>query len=125
MVRKIQIFDTTLRDGEQAPRCSMNIGEKVEVARQLERLGVDVMEAGFPAASPGDLASVKAVAEVVKQSCVAALCRATKGDIEAGWQALAAAARPRIHTFIATSPVHLEYKLKMSPQEVQIGRAHV
>ncbi len=118
MVRRIQIFDTTLRDGEQAPRCSMNIGEKVEVARQLERLGVDVMEAGFPAASPGDLASVKAVAEVVKQSCVAALCRATKGDIEAGWQALEAAARPRIHTFIATSPVHMEYKLKMSPQEV-------
>ena len=118
MVRRIRIFDTTLRDGEQAPRCSMNIGEKVEVARQLERLGVDVMEAGFPAASPGDLASVKAVAEVIKQSSVAALCRATKGDIEAGWRALEAAARPRIHTFIATSPVHMEYKLKMSPQEV-------
>jgi len=118
MVRRIRIFDTTLRDGEQAPRCSMNIGEKVEVARQLERLGVDVMEAGFPAASPGDLASVKAVAEVIKQSSVAALCRATKGDIEAGWRALEAAARPRIHTFIATSPVHMEYKHKMSPHEV-------
>lgn len=118
MARMIRFFDTTLRDGEQAPRCSMNLGEKVEVARQLERLGVDVMEAGFPAASPGDLAAVKAVAEAVKGCAVAALCRASKGDIDAGWRALEAAARPRIHTFIATSPVHMEYKLKMSPEEV-------
>ncbi len=112
MVRRIRIFDTTLRDGEQAPRCSMNIGEKVEVARQLERLGVDVMEAGFPAASPGDLASVKAVAEVIKQSSVAALCRATKGDIEAGWRALEAAARPRLPNIIATTPAHQESNTK-------------
>ncbi len=118
MVRRMFIFDTTLRDGEQAPRCSMNIGEKVEVARQLERLGVDVMEAGFPAASPGDLASVQAVAKVIRQSTVAALCRATRGDIEAGWTALEGAVKPRIHTFIATSPIHMEHKLKMSPAEV-------
>ena len=118
MARTVQIFDTTLRDGEQAPRCSMNLQEKVEVAKQLERLGVDVMEAGFPAASPGDLAAVKAVAAVVKNCVVAALCRATKGDIDAGWEAVKGAARPRIHTFIATSPVHMEYKLKMAPDEV-------
>ncbi|MHB9152857.1 MAG: 2-isopropylmalate synthase [Spirochaetales bacterium] len=118
MARAMKIFDTTLRDGEQAPRCSMNLQEKVEVARQLERLGVDVIEAGFPAASPGDLAAVKAVAEAVKTCTVAALCRAAKGDIDAGWAALSAAAHPRIHTFIATSPVHMEFKLKMSPEEV-------
>jgi len=118
MSRKIYFFDTTLRDGEQAPRCSMNLGEKVEVARQLEKLGVDVMEAGFPAASPGDLAAVKAVAAVVKNCSVAALCRAVKGDIDTGWEAIMNAEHPRIHTFIATSPVHMEYKLKMSPEEV-------
>jgi 2-isopropylmalate synthase len=118
MARKIYIFDTTLRDGEQAPRCSMNLGEKVEVARQLEKLGVDVIEAGFPAASPGDLAAVKAVSSAVKLCSVASLCRATKGDIDAGWEALIGAARPRIHTFIATSPVHMEFKLKMSPEQV-------
>ncbi|MCE1194903.1 2-isopropylmalate synthase [bacterium] len=118
MARTVKIFDTTLRDGEQAPRCSMNLQEKVEVARQLERLGVDVIEAGFPAASPGDLAAVRAVAEVVKASTVAALCRASRGDIDAGLEALANAARPRIHTFIATSPIHMEFKLKMTPDEV-------
>ncbi|HOJ99902.1 MAG TPA: 2-isopropylmalate synthase [Termitinemataceae bacterium] len=118
MARTIQIFDTTLRDGEQAPGCSMNLQEKVEVARQLEKLGVDVMEAGFPAASPGDLAAVKAVAGVVKNSVVAGLCRALDKDIDAGWEALAKAAAPRIHTFIATSPIHMEYKLKMSPDQV-------
>jgi len=118
MSRKIYFFDTTLRDGEQAPRCSMNLGEKVEVARQLEKLGVDVMEAGFPAASPGDLAAVKAVAAVVKNCSVASLCRAVKSDIDTGWEAIRSAEHPRIHTFIATSPVHMEYKLKMSPEEV-------
>jgi 2-isopropylmalate synthase len=118
MARTIYIFDTTLRDGEQAPRCSMNLGEKVEVARQLEKLGVDVIEAGFPAASPGDLAAVKAVSSAVKLCSVASLCRATKGDIDAGWEALIGASRPRIHTFIATSPVHMEFKLKMSPEQV-------
>ncbi|HON14011.1 MAG TPA: 2-isopropylmalate synthase [Treponema sp.] len=118
MARTVQIFDTTLRDGEQAPGCSMNLQEKVEVARQLEKLGVDVMEAGFPAASPGDLAAVKAVAGVVKNSAVAGLCRALEKDIDAGWEALSKAAQPRIHTFIATSPIHMEYKLKMTPEQV-------
>lgn len=118
MARTVQIFDTTLRDGEQAPGCSMNLQEKVEVARQLEKLGVDVMEAGFPAASPGDLAAVKAVAAVVKNSVVAGLCRALDKDIDAGWEALSKAAQPRIHTFIATSPIHMEYKLKMTPEQV-------
>ena len=118
MARTVQIFDTTLRDGEQAPGCSMNLQEKVEVARQLEKLGVDVMEAGFPAASPGDLAAVKAVAGVVKHSVVAGLCRALEKDIDAGWEALSKAAQPRIHTFIATSPIHMEYKLKMTPEQV-------
>ena len=118
MGRRIRIFDTTLRDGEQAPHCSMNLGEKLEVARQLEKLGVDVMEAGFPAASPGDLAAVRAVADAIRNSTVAALCRASRGDIDAGLEALRGAAHPRIHTFIATSPIHMEYKLKMTPDEV-------
>ncbi len=118
MARTVKIFDTTLRDGEQAPGCSMNLQEKVEVAKRLERLGVDIMEAGFPAASPGDLAAVKAVAMAVKDSTVAGLCRALEKDIDAGWQALSVAARPRIHTFIATSPIHMEYKLKMSQDQV-------
>ncbi len=118
MARTISIFDTTLRDGEQAPGCSMNLQEKVEVAKQLERMGVDVMEAGFPAASPGDLKAVKAVAQLIKNSSVAGLCRALEKDIDAGWEALKTAERPRIHTFIATSPIHMEYKLKMSPDKV-------
>ncbi|MEW6548746.1 MAG: 2-isopropylmalate synthase [Spirochaetota bacterium] len=118
MAKRIYFFDTTLRDGEQAPRCSMNLGEKVEVARQLERLGVDVMEAGFSAASPGDAAAVKAVAQAVRGCTVATLCRAVKSDIDIGWESLSQAASPRIHTFIATSPVHMEYKLKMKPEDV-------
>jgi 2-isopropylmalate synthase len=118
MARTVRIFDTTLRDGEQAPGCSMNLQEKVEVAKRLERLGVDVMEAGFPAASPGDLAAVKAVAQAVKDSTVAGLCRALEKDLDSGWEALSLAKRPRIHTFIATSPIHMEYKLKMGPDKV-------
>ncbi|GAB1483686.1 2-isopropylmalate synthase [Treponema sp.] len=118
MNKMITIFDTTLRDGEQAPGCSMNLQEKVEVARKLEKLGVDVMEAGFPAASPGDLAAVKAVAAAVKSSTVAGLCRALEKDIDAGWEALSAAVQPRIHTFIATSPIHMQHKLKMNEDQV-------
>ena len=118
MARMVQIFDTTLRDGEQAPGCSMNLQEKVEVAKRLELLGVDVMEAGFPAASPGDLASVKAVSAIIKNSTVAGLCRALEKDIDAGWEALSRAARPRIHTFIATSAIHMEHKLRMNPDQV-------
>ncbi len=119
MARTIHFFDTTLRDGEQAPGCSMNLQEKIEVARQLEKLGVDVMEAGFPAASPGDLESVKAIAGIIKDSSVAGLCRSLEKDIDAAWQALSdAVAPPRIHIFLATSPIHMEYKLKMSPEKV-------
>jgi 2-isopropylmalate synthase len=116
--RRITVFDTTLRDGEQAPGCSMNLPEKIEVARRLEKLGVDVMEAGFPASSPGDLESVKAIAGIIKNSAVAGLCRCRTEDIDAAREALAPAASPRIHVFLATSPVHMEYKLKMTPEQV-------
>jgi 2-isopropylmalate synthase len=116
--RRIIIFDTTLRDGEQAPGCSMNQNEKIEVAKRLEKLKVDVMEAGFPASSPGDLESVKAIAGVVKDSAVAGLCRCREGDIDAAREALSKAAAPRIHVFLATSPVHMEYKLKMTADQV-------
>ncbi|MDH7483729.1 MAG: 2-isopropylmalate synthase [Spirochaetales bacterium] len=118
MARRIHIFDTTLRDGEQAPRCSMNVAEKLEVARQLEKLGVAVMEAGFPAASPGDLAAVREIAGCIKNARVAALARATEPDIEAAWEALRKAESPRMHTFIATSPIHMQSKLRMTPAEV-------
>lgn len=118
IARQIKIFDTTLRDGEQSPGCSMNGPEKLEVAKQLERLGVDIIEAGFPASSPGDLESVKAIAGVVKNSAVAGLCRSLEKDIDAAWQALSQAASPRIHVFLATSSIHMQYKLKMTPDQV-------
>ncbi len=114
MNNEIQIFDTTLRDGEQAPGYSMNLEEKVRMALQLETLGVDVMEVGFAAASPGDFASVKAIADTVRTSTVCSLSRALEKDIEASYKAIAGAERPRIHTFIATSDLHLKYKLHMS-----------
>ncbi|GHV91402.1 2-isopropylmalate synthase [Spirochaetia bacterium] len=116
--RMVKIFDTTLRDGEQAPGCSMNLQEKLEVARRLEKLGVDIMEAGFPASSPGDLEAVKAIAGIVKDSTVAGLCRCLEKDIDAGRAALAHAANPRLHIFLATSPIHMEYKLKMTADQV-------
>ena len=114
----VKIFDTTLRDGEQSPGCSMNLTEKLEVARQLERLGVDIMEAGFAIASPGDFASVKSIAKNIKNSTVASLARALPKDIDAAAEAIKGAAFPRIHTFIATSDIHMQYKLKKSPEEV-------
>lgn len=110
--RRVIIFDTTLRDGEQAPGFSMNTDEKIQLALQLERLGVDVMEAGFPISSPGDFEAVTRVAKVIKNSGVAGLCRANEKDISVGWDALQHAVRPRIHTFIATSDIHLQHKLK-------------
>ena len=113
-MKTVQIFDTTLRDGEQAPGYSMNNDEKVRMALQLETLGVDVMEAGFAAASPGDFKSVKAIADTVKASSVCSLSRALEKDIEASAAAIGGAARPRIHTFIATSDLHLKYKLRIS-----------
>ena len=118
MNRLIKIFDTTLRDGEQSPGCSMNMQEKIEVAKLLEKLKVDVIEAGFPASSGGDLKAVKAISKVIKDSTVAALCRSLEKDIDAAADALAKAASPRIHIFIATSPIHMERKLKMSADEV-------
>lgn len=118
MKRQIKIFDTTLRDGEQSPGCSMNLREKLEIASQLERLKVDVIEAGFAAASRGDFEAVKAIAEGVKECSVAALARTSPKDIDIAWEALRNAKRPRIHTFIATSPIHMKHKLKMTPEQV-------
>ena len=115
---RIIIFDTTLRDGEQSPGASMNKAEKLRIATQLEKLGVDVIEAGFPAASEDDFLAVKTIAETLKNTQVAALCRTAEGDINRGWEAIKNAANPRIHTFLATSDLHMEYKLKMSREQV-------
>jgi len=118
MKDKLIIFDTTLRDGEQSPGASMTRDEKVRIARALERLKVDIIEAGFPAASEGDFAAVQAVAEAVKSSTVCGLSRALDRDIDRAGEALKGAERSRIHTFIATSPIHMQMKLKMSPEQV-------
>jgi 2-isopropylmalate synthase len=134
----VRIFDTTLRDGEQSPGASLTSGEKVEIARALARMGIDIIEAGFPAASPDDLEAVRRIATEVGNNpvtrfeesgadpaatqrqppIICGLARTTKSDIDASWEAIRHAARPRIHTFIATSPIHMQYKLKMSPEEV-------
>ena len=115
---KIIVFDTTLRDGEQSPGCSMNTEEKIKIALQLEKLGVDVIEAGFAAASPGDFDAVSRIAEMVKNASICSLSRAIDNDIKQSGLAVAKAPKHRIHTFIATSPIHMQYKLKMSPDEV-------
>lgn len=115
---KIKIFDTTLRDGEQSPGCSMNLEEKLKMARQLELLGVDIIEAGFPIASEGDFQAVKAVSEECRTPTVAALCRTVEADISRAAEALKNARHSRIHTFVATSDIHLEYKLKKTRSEV-------
>ena len=114
---RITIFDTTLRDGEQSPGCSMNQQEKLRLAHQLDRLGVDVIEAGFPIASDGDFESVKAIASVLRRPIIAGLARACRPDIERAWEALRYAARPRIHVFLATSDIHLKYKLRITRDE--------
>ena len=127
----ILVFDTTLRDGEQSPGATLNEQEKLEIARQLSRLGIDIMEAGFPAASPGDLAAVKRIALTVGRTprvdnegnvsappVIAGLARANKKDIDKAWEAVQGAVRPRIHTFLATSDIHMQHKLRMSPSEV-------
>ncbi len=118
MNKKIIIFDTTLRDGEQSPGASMNLREKVAIAKQLEKLGVDVIEAGFAAASPGDLESIKEVSKQLEKPIITSLARAVKKDIEAAAEALKDAKRKRIHTFIATSPIHVEKKLGMTYEGV-------
>ncbi|AQS54904.1 MAG: 2-isopropylmalate synthase [Novibacillus thermophilus] len=117
-MRKVDIFDTTLRDGEQSPGVNLSQEEKVEIALQLERLGVDVIEAGFAAASRGDFNSVKRVAQTVKRPKVVSLSRTVKKDIDAAWEALKDAENPRLHIFIATSPIHRQYKLRMSKEQV-------
>ena len=115
---KIIFFDTTLRDGEQSPGVSLDLKQKVEIGKALAELGVDVIEGGFPITSPGDFAAVNTLAREVKGVIIAALARANKKDIEVAWEALKGAESPRIHTFIATSDVHLKYKLKKSRDEV-------
>jgi 2-isopropylmalate synthase len=111
---RVYIFDTTLRDGEQSPGCSMTVQEKLRMARKLADLGVDILEAGFPIASDGDFESVKAIASVVRRPIIAGLARACRPDIERAWEALQPAARPRIHVFLATSDIHLQYKLRIT-----------
>lgn len=118
MKRQIYIFDTTLRDGEQTPKVSLNPEEKLEIAKQLESLGVDVIEAGFPMASNGDFEGVKLIAENIKNSTINALARANKKDIDRAYEAIKAAKKKRIHIFIATSELHMKYKLKMTREEV-------
>src|SRR5271169_7083523 len=118
MSDRVYIFDTTLRDGEQSPGCSMTVAEKLRLARKLVELGVDILEAGFPIASDGDFESVDAISREFPWVQVAALARATTLDVQRAAQALRHAKRPRIHTFIATSDIHLKYKLKKSREQV-------
>ena len=115
---RLIIFDTTLRDGEQSPGAAMTKEEKLRIARSLEKLGVDVIEAGFAISSEGDFAAVKSIADTIKDSSVCSLARTTHADIERAAEALKNAVAPRIHTFIATSPIHMEFKLQMNPEEV-------
>ena len=125
MEERVIIFDTTLRDGEQSPGASMNVAEKLRLATQLEKLGVDVLEAGFPAASQGDFDAVSKISGRLKKTEVAALARTSKNDIDRAWSAIQHAAKPRIHTFLATSDIHMQYKLNMSRDQVlKITRIH-
>ena len=123
--KRIRIFDTTLRDGEQSPGCSMNLQEKLTLARQLERLGVDIIEAGFAIASEGDFEAVRAIATELKTATVASLARTANDDVDRAGQAIEPAAHGRIHTFIATSDIHLEHKLRMGREQVleEVDRA--
>ncbi len=121
-MRRVKIFDTTLRDGEQSPGASMNLAEKLEVAQALVDLGVDIIEAGFPIASPGDFEAVQQIADHVRGSTVCGLARCNTADIERAWEALKGAQTPRIHVFLATSAIHREFKLRMSQDEI-IDRA--
>src|SRR5947209_14158390 len=116
---RVRIFDTTLRDGEQSPGISLNRPEKLEIAQQLARLGVDVIEAGFPITSPGDFESVQTIAREVEGPVICGLARTSKQDIEAAWNAVRDSQRPRIHTFIATSDIHIERKLQTTREDVK------
>jgi 2-isopropylmalate synthase len=115
---KVYIFDTTLRDGEQSPGATMNVDEKIIVARQLEKLGVDIIEAGFPISSEGDFDSVRRIAEEIRGCQIAGLARTTKQDIDRAWEAIKVGENPRIHVFIATSDIHLKHKLKKTRDQV-------
>ena len=117
-MRTIRIFDTTLRDGEQSAGINLNVQEKLEIAQQLARLKVDVIEAGFAVVSPGDFAGVKAIADSVKDVTVCSLARTVPGDIDRAWEALKDAEHPLIHTFIATSEIHMQHKLRKNADEV-------
>src|SRR3954462_5483581 len=114
MSDRVYIFDTTLRDGEQSPGISLDVGEKLEIADQLARLGVDIIEAGFPIASQGDFDAVEAIAKAVRGPTIAALSRTGFKDIGRAWEAVRDADNPRIHVFIATSPIHMKKKLRMT-----------
>ena len=118
MSEKVLIFDTTLRDGEQSPGCSMTLEEKLQMARQLEKLNVDILEAGFPISSEGDFQAVQAICAEVRQPTIAALARASRSDIERAWEAIKGANKQRIHTFVATSDIHLRHKLRKTRSEV-------
>jgi len=118
---RVHIFDTTLRDGEQSPGISLNTSEKLEIAQQLARLGVDVIEAGFPIASPGDFEAVQKIAQEVQGPTICGLARAQKGDIEAAWNAIRDSERPRIHTFISTSDIHIEHQMRNTRDDVKVG----
>src|SRR6476646_1777273 len=123
---RVLIFDTTLRDGEQSPGISLNTTEKLEIAQQLARLGVDVIEAGFPIASPGDFEAVQAIAREIDGPIVAGLARANPGDVDRAWEAVKDAARPRIHTFVSTSDIHIEHQLQSTREDVKgLARASV
>src|SRR5438094_8477510 len=117
-VDRLIVFDTTLRDGEQSPGASMNLAEKLEIALALAELGVDVIEAGFPIASPGDFQAVRSVAEQVHGPIIAGLARCNDADIDKAWEALKESPKPRIHVFLATSAIHREFKLKMAKEEI-------
>src|SRR6187549_2044587 len=116
--RTIRIFDTTLRDGEQSPGCSMNLREKLEIAHALVDLKVDIIEAGFPIASPGDFEAVREIAQVIRGATICGLARCNDADIDRAWEALKGAPAPRIHVFLATSAIHREFKLKMNKEEI-------
>jgi len=116
---RVEIFDTTLRDGEQSPGISLNTQEKVEIAQQLARLGVDVIEAGFPITSPGDFEAVQAISRNVEGPVICGLARTHKADIDAAWGAIKDAAHPRIHTFISTSDIHIEHQLQTTREDVK------
>src|SRR5438067_12678186 len=116
---RVRIFDTTLRDGEQSPGISLNVHEKLEIANQLARLGVDIIEAGFPITSPGDFEAVQAISREVEGPVICGLARTSKQDIDAAWNAVKDAQRPRIHTFIATSDIHIERKLQSTREDVK------